>query len=54
MSIKFKCPECQTRLEAIDDLAGKNGSCPKCGKSLTVPQSDSEVQTEPKESAKKD
>ena len=53
MLIKFRCQHCQTILEAGSKLAGQKGSCPKCGKSVTVPRSDSEVQTEPKESAKK-
>ena len=51
MPIKFKCQHCQTGLEARDDLAGKKGSCPKCGKSITVPKSNSEAQTDPKKSA---
>lgn len=54
MAIKFKCPNCQTGLEARSDLAGQKGSCPKCGKSITVPKSDSEGKTNPTESAKKD
>ena len=53
MAIQFKCPHCQTGLEAIEDLAGQKGSCPKCGKSITVPKSESEGQTKPKESEQK-
>jgi DNA-directed RNA polymerase subunit M/transcription elongation factor TFIIS len=52
MAIQFKCPHCQAGLETRDDLAGQKGSCPKCGKSITVPKSDSEAQTEPKKSTK--
>ncbi len=54
MLIKFRCPHCQTVLEAASNLAGKNGNCPKCNKTITVPKNDSGGQTEPKESSKKD
>jgi DNA-directed RNA polymerase subunit M/transcription elongation factor TFIIS len=54
MAIQFKCPHCQTGLEARDDLAGQKGSCPKCGKSIDVPKSNLEAQTKPKESEKKE
>jgi hypothetical protein len=37
MAIEFKCPHCQAPLNANDDLAGKTGNCPKCGKEITVP-----------------
>jgi transcription initiation factor IIE alpha subunit len=49
MPIKFTCPNCQTGLEAVDELAGKKGSCPKCGKSLTIPENKPESQAEPKQ-----
>ena len=38
MAIEFKCPHCQTILKAGENMAGSTGNCPKCGKSVTVPQ----------------
>ena len=39
MAVRFLCdnPECGTRLECPDDLAGKKVRCPKCAKTLPVP-----------------
>jgi hypothetical protein len=54
MPIKFKCPHCKTGLEAADALAGKKRSCPMCGHAVSVPNTNSGSQTEPKESVKKD
>jgi transcription initiation factor IIE alpha subunit len=54
MPIKFKCPHCQTALEAVDESAGKKGSCPMCGQVVSVPKTNSSSETESKESAKKD
>lgn len=54
MLIKFRCPHCQTALEATSNFAGKDGDCPKCAKKITVPKNDSGGQTEPQEAAKKD
>jgi len=54
MPIKFKCPHCQTSLEAISDLAGKKQSCPMCGQAVTVPKTDSGPQSEGKEKAKQE
>jgi uncharacterized Zn finger protein (UPF0148 family) len=54
MAIKFKCPNCKTPLEAADVLAGEKRSCPMCGHAVSVPKTDSENQTEPEESAKKE
>ena len=53
MAITFKCPHCQASLQAVSDLAGKPGSCPKCNKDITVPQ-ETETQSEDKEAAKKE
>ena len=53
MPIQFKCPHCQAALQAVDDLAGKPGKCPKCDKEITVPQK-AETQSGKKETAKKD
>lgn len=54
MLIKFRCPHCQTVLEAGNNLGGKQGSCPKCKKTITVPKNESDAQTKPKEAAKND
>lgn len=37
MPIKFKCGNCQHVLTVPDNLAGKQGKCPKCQNSLKVP-----------------
>ncbi|MEW6358446.1 MAG: hypothetical protein AB1696_19085 [Planctomycetota bacterium] len=37
MPIKVKCKECGKQFVLKDDFAGKQGKCPSCGKSLTVP-----------------
>lgn len=54
MPIKFKCPHCQTALEAKDDIAGEKHSCPMCGQAVSVPKANSGSQTKPKKSTKKD
>jgi hypothetical protein len=46
MSINFKCPHCQATLQAVSNLAGKRGMCPKCNKEISVPQ---EVKTKSEE-----
>jgi hypothetical protein len=51
MPINFKCPHCQASLQAVSNLAGKSGTCPKCKKDITVPQ-EAEKQSEEKETAK--
>jgi len=53
MPIQFECPHCQASLQAVSNLAGKPGTCPKCNKDITVPQ-EAEAQNEQKESAKKE
>jgi hypothetical protein len=37
MPIKFKCGSCQHVLTVPDNLAGKQGKCPKCQTALRVP-----------------
>ncbi len=54
MSIEFKCPHCQTALEAKDVLAGAKRACPMCGQVINVPKTNSGSQNVPKESSKKD
>ena len=53
MPINFKCPHCQATLQAVSNLAGKPGMCPKCNKEITVPQ-DAGAQSKQEESAKKE
>jgi serine/threonine protein kinase len=36
--IRIACPKCGQRLNARDDVAGKNVRCPKCKNSLTLPR----------------
>ena len=38
MTIEFSCPYCTVRIRVGDEAAGKQGSCPKCGTKLIVPQ----------------
>lgn len=40
MAIEVACPQCQTILEAPDELAGKKGKCPKCTSVLDIPQAE--------------
>jgi len=35
--VKFTCPHCQKRLNVKDELAGKKGKCPACGKAISIP-----------------
>jgi len=46
MTIKFKCPHCEAKLGAGVKLIGTKGSCPNCGKEITVPKKDSQLQNE--------
>lgn len=52
MSIDFKCPHCQAKLQAVSNLAGKPGTCPKCNKEISVPQ-EAGTQSEEKETTNK-
>ena len=38
MSIAFKCPNCDNELHAEDDMKGKRGKCPQCGRLIKVPE----------------
>jgi hypothetical protein len=38
MTIEFTCPHCKQSLKASDEVAGKTGNCPKCGKEIKVPE----------------
>jgi hypothetical protein len=54
MLISFDCPHCQTALQVGSDFAGKPCLCPKCKKKITIPEKDSEIQSEQQETAKKE
>jgi hypothetical protein len=41
--ITFLCKHCGHKLAVKDELAGKTGKCPKCGKPSTVPGADSDT-----------
>ncbi len=41
MAIEFRC-ECGETLQVEDELAGKRGRCPSCGKVIVVPDKDPE------------
>ena len=38
MTLRFACPHCQKRLKVADEHAGRHVNCPRCGKSLVVPE----------------
>lgn len=38
MPIEFDCPHCGCHLSLWDELAGKQGKCPKCNKGIIVPR----------------
>jgi len=54
MPIEFKCPHCQASLQALSEVAGTKGNCPKCNKEITVPDQDAVAQSEQNGTAKKD
>ena len=37
MDIQFKCPGCKNEMSVSDEMAGKRGTCPRCGRIITVP-----------------
>jgi len=43
MSIRVTCPGCHSRFNVSSKFAGKSGPCPKCQKSIKVPDSAEEV-----------
>ena len=44
--IKFRCVNCNKRVGAGDELAGKTLECPGCGQATTVPHAEYELRTE--------
>jgi len=43
MAIDVTCPACHTRFQVSDKFAGKSGPCPKCKKTIKVPEKKDEV-----------
>lgn len=37
MAIRFRCPSCGQELSVKEELAGKQGRCPKCKNPMTIP-----------------
>jgi hypothetical protein len=37
MELRFECPKCRARYQAVADRAGRSFSCQKCGEVITVP-----------------
>src|SRR5580765_433336 len=42
MTIRYKCEECGAALNINDELAGTEGSCPRCHVEFIVPSADEE------------
>lgn len=42
MSIKVTCPDCGTKLNAKDSLAGRRVKCPSCGSPVDIPDAGGE------------
>ncbi|MBX9791816.1 MAG: biopolymer transporter ExbD [Pirellulales bacterium] len=38
--LRFACPHCQKRLKVAEEHSGRRVNCPRCGKSLVVPDSE--------------
>src|SRR5690242_8110423 len=38
MAIDVTCPACHTRFQVSEKFAGKSGPCPKCKKTIKVPE----------------
>ena len=43
MAIDVTCPACHTRFQVSEKFAGKSGPCPKCKKTIKVPEKKDEV-----------
>lgn len=43
MSIRVTCPGCHARFNVSDQFAGKSGPCPKCKKTIQIPDKAEEV-----------
>ena len=42
-SIRVTCPGCHTRFNVSEKFAGKEGPCPKCKKTITIPAKEEKV-----------
>lgn len=42
-TMQVTCPGCHTRFKVSDKFAGKQGPCPKCKKTITIPKKEEEV-----------
>lgn len=55
MAIPVTCPSCLTRFNVSEKFAGKSGPCPKCQKTIKIPEKAEEVVIHaPEESGPKD
>lgn len=55
MAIPVTCPSCLTRFDVSDKFAGKSGPCPKCQKTIKIPEKSEQVVIHaPEESGPKD
>jgi predicted Zn finger-like uncharacterized protein len=54
MPIRVTCPSCHTRFNVSDKFAGKEGPCPKCKKTIRVPDASEEVKVHEREVGPKD
>ena len=43
MAIRVTCSGCHTRFNVSEQYAGRDGPCPKCKKTITIPKSSEEV-----------
>src|SRR5437016_617549 len=43
MAIDVTCPSCFARFQVSDKFAGKSGPCPKCKKTIKVPEKKDEI-----------
>ncbi len=43
MAIPVTCPSCLTRFDVSDKFAGKSGPCPKCQKTIKIPDKSEQV-----------
>ena len=54
MSIRVTCPGCFKRFNVSEKFAGKKGPCPKCKKTIEIPEKDEEVVIHEADSGPKD
>ncbi len=53
MPIRYKCQNCGATLKIKDELAGKQGKCPKCRTSFRIPKKSDEQPSSEQDGAKK-